>query len=101
MRQEVGADCVVKVEESCVVPTHSPDLSDNVKTRTEQKKVSKNPNSADAVENVMLQHTDRAKCCSLSSQENNFLQGHKNCPLLSTENMYGLNSCMIPQDLLL
>lgn len=33
-RQEDGADCVVKVEESCVVPTCSPELTDGLKTRT-------------------------------------------------------------------
>ena len=87
------------------MPTHSPELSGSLKTRTGQKNLSKNSNLADAMEkdtlNAMLQHTDRAKCCSLSSQENNFLQGHKNHPLLSAENMYGLSSCMTPQDLLL
>lgn len=69
-RQEDGAVCEVKLEESCVVPTHSPELSDSIKTRKRQKILSKNPDSADAMEkdtlNAMLQHTERAKCCSFS-----------------------------------
>lgn len=28
-----GVDCAVNGEETCVVPTHSPELSDSVKTR--------------------------------------------------------------------
>lgn len=72
-RQEDGADCAVKVEESCVVPTHSPELKDSIKTRKRQKILSKNPNSADALEedtlNAVLQHTHRAKCCSFLGKQ--------------------------------
>lgn len=41
---------VVKVEESSVVPTCSPEPTDSLETRTGQKKFSKIPNLADATE---------------------------------------------------
>lgn len=53
-RQEDGADCAVKVQESCVVPTYSPELNDNVKTRSGKKALSKTPNSADAMKKDSL-----------------------------------------------
>lgn len=64
-QQEGAADRTVKVEEICVMPARSPELSDSIKTRKKEKILSKNSNSGDALEKDALD-----ACCSTRIGQN-------------------------------
>lgn len=64
-QQEDAADWAVTVEEICIMPARCPELSNSIKTRKKEKILSKNSNSADALEKDVLN-----ACCSTQIGQN-------------------------------